>query len=123
MSQNDTFTIILFSNPNCNCANRSRASSALPCHKNHFAFSWIFLPLLEELGLIDSIKNCGFPCSKTISAVQYILSFLALKLMGGARWSHDTWWNFDRALGFFAGLNVLPKSTALSTYSYRVSRQ
>lgn len=29
----------------------------------------------------------------------------------------------DRALGLFAGLNVLPKSTTLSTYSYRVTRQ
>lgn len=83
----------------------------------------IFLPLLEELGLIELIKACDFPSTKTLSDVQYILSFLALKLMGGERWSHDTLWNFDRALGLFAGLNVLPKSTALSTYSYRVSRQ
>jgi hypothetical protein len=83
----------------------------------------VFLPLLEELGLTSIIQNCGFPSSQAISDVEYILSFLALKLMGGARWSHDTLWNFDRVLGFFANLNVLPKSTALSSYSYRVSRQ
>jgi hypothetical protein len=83
----------------------------------------IFLPVLEELGIIDLIKQCDFPSTKTISDIQYLLAFLALKLMGGERWSHDTLWNFDRALGFFAGLNVLPKSTALSTYSYRVSRR
>ena len=83
----------------------------------------IFLPLLEELGIVDAIKKCNFPSTKDISDVQYVLSFLALKLIGGARWSHDTRWNFDRALGLFAGLNVLPKSTALSTYSYRVTRQ
>ncbi len=76
----------------------------------------IFLPLLAELDIINKIKECGFPSTKNISDVQYILSFLALKLMGGTRWSHDTLWNFDRALGFFAGLNVLPKSTALSSY-------
>lgn len=51
------------------------------------------------------------------------MSFLALKLIGGARLSHNALWSFDRVLGFFAGLNVLPKSTALSTYSYQVSRQ
>jgi hypothetical protein len=83
----------------------------------------IFLPLIEELGIVDAIKRCAFPSTQEISDVQYIMSFLALKLIGGARLSHDALWNFDRALGFFAGLNVLPKSTALSTYSYRVSRQ
>jgi hypothetical protein len=83
----------------------------------------IFLPLLEELKLIPIIQNCKFPSTQAISDVQYILSCLALKLMGGVRWSHDTTWNFDRVLGFFAGLNVLPKSTALSTYSYGVSRK
>jgi hypothetical protein len=65
----------------------------------------IFLPLLEELRIVDAIKNCNFPSTKEISDVQYVLSFLALKLMGGIRWSHDTLWNFDRALGFFAGLS------------------
>jgi hypothetical protein len=83
----------------------------------------IFLPLLEDLGIVDAIRSCNFPSTKDISDIQYILSFLAIKLIGGARWSHDTLWNFDRALGFFAGLSVLPKSTSLSTYSYRVSRQ
>jgi hypothetical protein len=83
----------------------------------------VFLPLLKNLGIIDAIKSCNFPSTSSISDIQYVLSFLAIKLMGDTRWSYDTVWNFDRALGLFAGLNVLPKSTALSTYSYRVSRQ
>jgi transposase len=83
----------------------------------------IFLPLLEKLNMFNIIANCDFPSTKDITDVQYILSFLALKLMGGMRWSHDTVWNFDRALGLFAGLNVLPKATALTTYAYRVSRK
>ena len=73
----------------------------------------VFLPLIEELGIIDIIKGCAFPATQDISDVQYILSFLALKLMGGARWSHDTLWNLDRALGFFAGLNVLAKINSI----------
>ncbi|MBW2005787.1 MAG: transposase [Deltaproteobacteria bacterium] len=82
----------------------------------------IFLPLLENLGIVNAIQKAGFPGTAEISDVQSVLSFLALKLMGGIRWSHDTKWNMDRALGLFAGLNVLPKATTLSTYSYRVTR-
>ena len=82
----------------------------------------VFLPLLEELGIIDAIQKSGFPGTSEIDDVQSMLSFLALKLMGGLRWSHDTKWNLDRVLGLFAGLNVLPKTTTLSTYSYRITR-
>jgi transposase len=83
----------------------------------------VFLPLLEQLGIVKAIASCGFPGTAQISDVQSVLAFVALKLSGGKRWSHDSRWNMDRALGFFASLNVLPKSTTLSTYSYRVTRQ
>lgn len=82
----------------------------------------IFLPMLQSLGLIKAIKDAGFPSTKQLSDVQMVLSFLSLKLMGNTRWSHDSVWNMDRALGLFAGLNVLPKATTLSSYSYRVQR-
>jgi hypothetical protein len=82
----------------------------------------VFLPLLEDLGVIKAIQKCKFPGTKALSDVQIVLSFLALKLIGGLRWSYDTKWNMDRALGLFAGLNVLPKAVTLSTYSYRVTR-
>jgi hypothetical protein len=48
---------------------------------------------------------------------------VALKILGNERLSHDVTWNLDRALGFFAGLNVLPKKATLSSYSYRVLRE
>jgi hypothetical protein len=83
----------------------------------------VFLPLLEQLGIVKAISACAFPATGQLSDVQSVLAFLALKLTGGKRWSHDSRWNMDRALGLFAGLNVLPKSTTLSTYSYRVTRQ
>lgn len=82
----------------------------------------LFLPLIEEMDIVPAIKSSGFPNTSALSDVQCVLSFLALKLAGCKRWSHDTMWNMDRALGFFAGLNVLPKSTTLSTYSYRTTR-
>lgn len=81
-----------------------------------------FLPLLERLGIIKIIQAVGFPETSEIPALSYILSFLALKLQGNKRISHDENWSLDSALGFFAGLNVLPKSASLSSYSYRISR-
>lgn len=83
----------------------------------------VFLPLLEKLGIIDAIEKAKFPSTNDISSTSYILSFLALKLMGNERLSHDDNWSLDRVLGFFAGLNVLPKSSSMSSYSYRVSRE
>lgn len=50
------------------------------------------------------------------------MSFLAVKLAGHSRYSHDDIWSLDRALGLFAQLTVLPKSATLSSYSYRVTR-
>jgi len=82
----------------------------------------LFLPIIENFNIIDVIKKSDFPETAEINAVQSVMSFLALKLTGCKRWSHDTAWNMDRALGFFAGLNVLPKATTLSTYSYRTQR-
>lgn len=104
------------------------ASEPLVITDEHFltetgAGPLVFLPLLEQLGIVEAIATCGFPATSQISDVQSVLAFLALKLTGGKRWSHDSQWNMDRALGLFAGLNVLPKSTTLSTYSYRVTRQ
>jgi hypothetical protein len=81
-----------------------------------------FLPLIKQLGIIEAIEKAKFPETSEISAVSYILSFLALKLVGNKRVSHDESWGLDRVLGLFAGLNVLPKSASLSSYSYRVSR-
>ena len=54
-----------------------------------------FLPLIEELGIIKAIEKAGFPETSEISAVSYILSFLALKLMGNKRVSYDESWSLD----------------------------
>ena len=41
-----------------------------------------------------------------------------MKLLGTERYAHVGEHAFDAGLGIFAGLNVLPKCTALSSYSY-----
>ena len=82
----------------------------------------IFLPLIEEIGLIEAIKRSDFPKTSVLDDVSSVLSFLALKILGNGRLSYDTTWNLDRSLGLFTGLNVLPKKSTLSSYSYRVNR-
>ncbi|MGH2359251.1 MAG: transposase [bacterium] len=77
-----------------------------------------FIPFIELLGLPALAGRGGLPGSKPIPALQYFLSFLALKLVGTERLSHADDHNFDAGLGLFAGLNVLPKCTAMSTYAY-----
>ena len=64
------------------------------------------------------VEEAGLPGTKAIPAVSYLLSFLALKLLGTERYAHVSEHAFDPGPGLFAGLNVLPKCTAISTYSY-----
>lgn len=82
---------------------------------------FLFAPLLEHFGVPKLIEKTQLPASAKISALNYVLSMLALKLVGKERLSQIDDFNFDRGLGLFAGLNVLPKCTAISTYSYRLS--
>jgi len=82
-----------------------------------------FLPLLVKLNVHSWIEYAGYPETSELGRVQSVLSFLALKLSGYERYSHDDLWAMDRSLGLFAGLNVLPKAATLSSYSYRVDRE
>ena len=52
-----------------------------------------------------------------------LLSLLALKLLRKERLSHIDDYNIDEGLGLFAGLNVLPKKSFATNYSYRTQRQ
>ena len=78
----------------------------------------LFAPFIEQLNLPQVVQEAGLPGTKTIPALSYFLSFLALKLIGTERYAHLPEHTFDPGLGLFAGLNVLPKCTAMSTYSY-----
>lgn len=82
----------------------------------------IFLPLIQQLDLVGIIQKAGFPQTQVLNDISSVMSFIALKLLGAERFSHDETWGLDRALGLFAGLNVLPKNSTLSSYSYRVIR-
>lgn len=83
---------------------------------------FLFAPFLAQLGIDDVIKKAKLPGTQAISAMNYFLSVLALKLLGTERYAHVGDHSFDPGLGLFAGLNVLPKCTALSTYSYSLDQ-
>jgi hypothetical protein len=72
---------------------------------------FVFWPLLAQLGFDDLIKRAGYPGSEMVPATSALLSLLALKLIDKERQSHISDFNFDEALGLFAGLNILPKAT------------
>jgi hypothetical protein len=57
-----------------------------------------------------------------VPAVSALLALLALKLLDKERRSHIDDFNCDAALGLFAGLNILPKKSFATDYSYRTAR-
>jgi hypothetical protein len=57
-----------------------------------------------------------------VPAPSALLSLLTLKLLDKERRSHIDDFNFDEALGWFAGLNVLPKKSYATAYSYQTGR-
>ena len=79
---------------------------------------FLFAPFIEKLNLPKVVEEAGLPGTKMIPAISYFMSFLALKLLGTERLAHIPEHAFDPGPGLFAQLNVLPKCTAISTYSY-----
>ncbi len=84
---------------------------------------FLFAPFLAQFNIDKIINRANLPGSKTIPARSYLLSFLALKLLGTERYAHVGDHAFDPGLGLFAGLNVLPKCTAMSTYAYAMDEE
>jgi len=80
---------------------------------------FLFIPFILDLKLNTLFEQIGFYGSNQIPGINYLLSFLALKLIGKERLSHVVDLNFDYGLGTFAGLNVLPKIASMTQYSYR----
>lgn len=68
------------------------------------------------------VRKAGYPGSKMVPPDAAILSLLAMKLLRKERLSHIDDFCLDEALGLFAGLNVLPKKSFATDYSYRTTR-
>ena len=83
---------------------------------------FLLVPELIALDVAGLIEAAGWPSTSQLRAVHSVLSLLALKLSGRRRRSHVQSVVHDPALGLFCGLNVLPKTWHLTTYSYRTTR-
>jgi hypothetical protein len=84
---------------------------------------FFFLPYIIESGIIDVVQKCKMPKSSAIDAKQACLSMLLLKLIGNERLSHIKTYDHEPGFGVFAGLNVLPKTNYMLTYSCRTSKK
>ncbi|TQC38396.1 hypothetical protein EEB14_59795, partial [Rhodococcus sp. WS4] len=78
------------------------------------------LPDLLALDLPALVTAAGYPGTRDIPAINYLLGLLAVKLTGTRRVSHVHDLAADPGAALFAGLTALPKTTALTTYSYRL---
>src|SRR6266567_2400262 len=76
---------------------------------------------LPALDLPALVSAAGYPGTRVIPAISWLLSLLALKLTATRRVSHVDDLLLDPAPALLAGLAVLPKKTALTGYSYRLS--
>jgi hypothetical protein len=83
---------------------------------------FLFLPLLAQLGFDKIVCRADYPGTKKVPADAALLSLLTLKLLDKERRSHIDDFNFEPALGLFAGLNILPKKSFAADYSYRTHR-
>jgi transposase len=81
----------------------------------------LVLPDLVSLDLPALARAAGYPGTRVIPAISWLLSLLALKLTRTRRVSHVDDLLADPAAGLLAGLAVLPKKSALTSYSYRLS--
>ena len=84
---------------------------------------FLFMPLLARLGFDELARDAGYPGSQMVPADAALISLLALKLLDKERRSHIDDFNFEEAAGVFAGLNVLPKKSFATAYSYRTGRE
>ena len=78
----------------------------------------LFSLFLARLEFDPKVTAAGFTGTRKIPSVSYLRALLALKLLHRRRKIHVMSIAEDEGLGLFAGLNVLPKTTALSDYSY-----
>jgi transposase len=83
---------------------------------------FLFFPVLLDLDLPQAVTHAGLPGSEQIPPLQALLALLVPKLLGKRRVSHISDLCHDAGAGLFAGLNVLPKITYATDYSYKTER-
>jgi hypothetical protein len=87
-----------------------------------YAGALLLLPGLVALDLPGAVADAMLPGTREVPALASVLSLLALKVIGRRRVSHVDDVAVDPALAAFAGMESLPKATALGSYSYKLDR-
>ena len=85
-----------------------------------FGGLFLFLPILETIGLDALVRRHAMPGSDMIPAPSAFRALLALKLWGIGRPSQAMAEVFDEGLALFCGLNAFPKRATLTEYSCRI---
>ena len=88
---------------------------------SHLAGLLLTIPDLLALDLPGIVRRAAYPGTRDIPALGYLLSLLALKLTATRRVSHVHDIAADPAAAVFTGLTALPKTTALTSCSYRLA--
>lgn len=83
---------------------------------------FLLYPFLQQLRVDNLVRDASYPKTEQLDALNYILSFVLLKLLDKERLSHVDQLCLDQGVGLFAGLKALPKNAALSSYSYNITR-
>lgn len=91
--------------------------------ETRYAGLLLVVPDLVSLDIAKMVRLAGYPGTRVIPALSSILSLLALKLTSTRRVSHVEDLATDAGAALLAGLSSLPKTTALTTYSYRLSHE
>jgi hypothetical protein len=82
---------------------RALSLTAGRCLRTRVAGLFLFLPWLARLRFDQLVRRAGYPATTMIPAASALLSLLALKLRDKERRSHINDFNFDEAVGLFAG--------------------
>ena len=91
--------------------------------KTSFAGALLLVPGLVALDIAGAVRRARLPGTREVPALSSVLSLLGLKAAAHRRTSHVDDVATDPGLAAFAGLETLPKATALGTYSYRLDRR
>jgi len=89
--------------------------------KSDNAGVFLFTPFINDLELMNAVKEADLHGTRDIQPQNYFLSFMALKLINARRLVDTENYQYDKGMGLFTGLNKLPSSASLHTYSYNFS--
>jgi transposase len=82
---------------------------------------FLLVPALVDWSLDQWVRKARLPGSQAIPPLQFVLSLLALKLVGADGLGHVADVRADHGFALFAGLNIMPKATVISTHSHRIT--